>query len=57
MVAFVVPMKCSRAASGIRMVVIVSHKVSWVWFVLEIPRQLVSNRFESPLLLDSEHLT
>jgi hypothetical protein len=48
---------CSRAVSGICIVVIVSHEVLWVWFVLGIPRQLVSNRFESPSLLDSEHLT
>jgi hypothetical protein len=48
---------CSRAASRIRMVVIISHEVLWVWFVLGIPHQLVRNRFESPSLLDSEHLT
>jgi hypothetical protein len=29
----------------------------WVWFMWEINHQLVKNRFESPLLLDSEHLT
>jgi hypothetical protein len=57
MVASIVPTKCSRAASGIRMVVTVSHEVLWVWFVLGIPRQLVSNRFKLPSLLDSEHLT
>jgi hypothetical protein len=48
---------CSRDAYGIRMVVIVSHEVLWMWFVLGVPLQLVSNRFESPSLLDSEHLT
>jgi hypothetical protein len=46
-----------RTVSGICMVVIVSYEVLWVWFVLGIPRQLVSNRFESTSLLDSEHLT
>jgi hypothetical protein len=29
----------------------------WVWFVWRINHQLVRNRFESPSLLDSEHLT
>jgi hypothetical protein len=29
----------------------------WVWFVWGINHQLVRNRFESPSLLDSEHLT
>jgi hypothetical protein len=48
---------CSEAATGMSMVVTVSHKVLWVWFVLGIPRELVSNRFESPSLLESEHLT
>jgi hypothetical protein len=48
---------CSEAATGMSMVVTVSHEVLWVWFVLGIPRQLVSNRFESSSLLDSEHLT
>jgi hypothetical protein len=47
----------SRTATGIYMVVTVSHEVLWVWFVLGIPHQLVSNRFESPSLRNSEHLT
>jgi hypothetical protein len=29
----------------------------WVWFVWGINHQLVRNRFESPSLLDSQHLT
>jgi hypothetical protein len=29
----------------------------WVWFMWGINHQLVRNRFESPSLLDSEHLT
>jgi hypothetical protein len=48
---------CSEAGTRMSMVVTISHEVLWVWFVLGIPRQLVSNRFESPSLLDSEHLT
>ena len=57
MVTSVESAACSWAVAGMCMVVIVSHEVLWVWFVLGIPRQLVSNRFESPSLLDSEHLT
>jgi hypothetical protein len=54
MVASIESATCNRAVSGICMVVSVSHKVLWVWFVLGIPCQLVSNQFESPSLLDSE---
>jgi hypothetical protein len=43
MVAPVESTVCSEAATGMSMVVIVSHEVLWVWFVLGIPRQLVSN--------------
>jgi hypothetical protein len=57
MVAHVESVMCNEAGTRMSMVVIVSHEVLWVWFVLGIPRQLVSNRFESPSLLDSEHLT
>jgi hypothetical protein len=57
MVAPVESAMCSCAASGIRLVVTVSHEVLWMWLVLGVPRQLVSKRFESPSLLDSEHLT
>jgi hypothetical protein len=48
---------CNQAIFGMRTVVTVSHEVLWMWFVLGIPGQLVRNRFESPSLLDSEHLT
>jgi hypothetical protein len=44
---------CSWAATGMCMVETVSHEVMWVWFVLGIPCQLISNRFESPSLLNS----
>ena len=37
--------------------VICSSLDQWVWFVWGITRQLVRNRYESPSLLDSEHLT
>jgi hypothetical protein len=37
--------------------VICSTLDRWVWFVWGLNHQLVRNRFESPLLLDSEHLT
>ena len=37
--------------------VICSSLDRWVWFVWGINHQLVRNRFESPSLLDSEHLT
>jgi hypothetical protein len=57
MVAPVESAKCSRADTRICMVVTISHEVLWVWFVLGISQQLVSNQFESPSLLDSEHLT
>jgi hypothetical protein len=57
MVAPVESMTCSQAATGICMVVTIFHEVLWIWFVLGIPRQLVSNRFELPSLLDSGHLT
>jgi hypothetical protein len=57
MVASVESAMCGEATTGMSMAVTVSHEVMWVWFVLGIPRQLVSNRFESPSLLDSEHLT
>jgi hypothetical protein len=57
MVALVESAMCSEAATRMSMVVTVPHEVLWVWFVLGIPRQLVSNRFESPSLMDSEHLT
>jgi hypothetical protein len=43
MVALVEFTVCSEAATGMSMVVTVSHEVMWVWFVLVIPRQLVSN--------------
>jgi hypothetical protein len=48
---------CSEAATRMSEVVILSHEVLWVRFVLGVPRELVSKRFESPSLLDSEHLT
>jgi hypothetical protein len=35
----------------------VAHFSGWVWFVWGINYQLVRNQFESPSLLDSEHLT
>jgi hypothetical protein len=35
----------------------VAHFSGWVWFVWGINYQLVRNWFESPSLLDSEHLT
>jgi hypothetical protein len=57
MVALVESTMCSTTSSRICMVVTISHEVLWMWFVLGVPRQLVSNRFESPSLLDSEHLT
>jgi hypothetical protein len=57
MVAPVESEVCGEATTRICMVVIVSHEVLSVSFVLRIPRQLVSNLFESPSLLDSEHLT
>jgi hypothetical protein len=34
-----------------------AHFSGWVWFVWGINHQLVRNRFESPSLSDSEHLT
>jgi hypothetical protein len=37
--------------------VICSSLDRWVWFLWGINHQLVRNRFESPSLLDSEHLT
>jgi hypothetical protein len=39
------------------LLVICSSLDRWVWFVWGINHQLVRNRFESPSLLDSEHLT
>jgi hypothetical protein len=42
---------------GIVSLVICSSLDRWVWFVWGINHQLVRNRFESPSLLDSEHLT
>jgi hypothetical protein len=43
--------------TGIVSLVICSSLDRWVWFVWGINHQLVRNRFESPSLLDSEHLT
>jgi hypothetical protein len=43
--------------TGIVSLVIYSSLDWWVWFVWGINHQLVRNRFESPSLLDSEHLT
>jgi hypothetical protein len=43
--------------TGILSFVICSSLDRWVWFVWGINHQLVRNRFESPSLLDSEHLT
>jgi hypothetical protein len=57
MVAPLESMMCSEDVTRMSTVVTVSHEVLWEWFVLGIPRQLVSNRFESPSLMDSEHLT
>jgi hypothetical protein len=37
--------------------VICSSLDRWVWFMWRINHQLVRNQFESPSLLDSEHLT
>jgi hypothetical protein len=37
--------------------VICSLPDRWVWFIWGINHQLVRNRFESPSILDSEHLT
>jgi hypothetical protein len=42
---------------GIVSLVICSSLDRWVWFVWGINHQLVRNWFESPSLLDSEHLT
>jgi hypothetical protein len=43
--------------TGIVSLVICRSLDRWVWFVWGINHQLVRNRFESPSLLDSEHLT
>jgi hypothetical protein len=43
MVAPVESAMCSRATTGICMVVTVSHEVLWMWFVLGVPHQLVIN--------------
>jgi hypothetical protein len=43
--------------TGIVSLVICSSLDRWVWFMWGINHQLVKNRFESPSLLDSEHLT
>jgi hypothetical protein len=47
----------SRDVTGIVPLVTCSSLREWVWFVWGINHQLVRNRFESPSLLDSEHLT
>jgi hypothetical protein len=43
--------------TGIVSLVICSSLDRWVWFMWGINHQLVRNQFESPSLLDSEHLT
>ena len=48
---------CYPAATWKVSLVICSSLDRWVWFVWGINHQLVRNRFESPSLLDSEHLT
>ena len=48
---------CYPTATWKVSLVICSSLDRWVWFVWGINHQLVRNRFESPLLLDSEHLT
>ena len=48
---------CYPAATWKVSFVICSSLDRWVWFVWGINHQLVRNRFESPSLLDSEHLT
>ena len=48
---------CYPTATWKVSLVICSSLDRWVWFVWGINHQLVRNRFESPSLLDSEHLT
>jgi hypothetical protein len=48
---------CPTKFTWILSLVIYSSLDQWVWFVWGINHQLVRNRFESPSLLDSEHLT
>jgi hypothetical protein len=48
---------CPTVFTRIVSLVICSSFDRWVWFVWGINHQLVKNQFESPSLLDSEHLT
>jgi hypothetical protein len=53
----ILAMSSSRCLPGKCHWWLVDHFSRWVWFVWGINHQLVRNRFESPSLLDSEHLT